>query len=399
MWLYIPSSCLQESGCSERGQEPHSSILESNCEPFATWSGKPLLLRSLSRLWKRESLIQRLSGLTLPLSEASSSVERWIASLPGSHARTSLLPVSAQALMESAPDFSFTSSTSPRIAMRGSSFWRTSVASLLPPPPLWIKLPPPTLLESATDHQKTIHTEKMALYLKEQPPGSWESWPIAGGVRNGSLYQRPTWAPATGVNDGFVSRGGNWGAPTAHDARRPGADVHSTQGANLNRQAALWMTPSVSNSQGNEYTRDRGQKGQERLTLTGQAAQWPTPAARDSKGANSADHALVTGGGQEAHGSTSELCGALPLFAPGPEDPIWGDIIEQFPWLSPATEPGVRLLADGMALLVDESRSHQIREVGNGVVPLQAAAAIVTLVRRAGIMNSIITSTRQREAA
>lgn len=104
-------------------------------------------------------------------------------------------------------------------------------------------------------------------------------------------------------------------------------------------------------------------------------------------------------GGQEAHGSTSELCGALPLFAPGPEDPIWGDIIEQFPWLSPATEPGVRLLADGMALLVDESRSHQIREVGNGVVPLQAAAAIVTLVRRAGIMNSIITSTRQREAA
>lgn len=104
-------------------------------------------------------------------------------------------------------------------------------------------------------------------------------------------------------------------------------------------------------------------------------------------------------GGQEAHGSTSELCGALPLFAPGPEDPIWGSIIDQFPWLSPATEPGVRLLADGMALLVDESRSHQIREVGNGVVPLQAAAAIVTLVRRAGIMNSIITSTRQREAA
>lgn len=90
-------------------------------------------------------------------------------------------------------------------------------------------------------------------------------------------------------------------------------------------------------------------------------------------------------GGQEAYGSTSELCRALPLFAPGPEDPIWGDIIEQFPWLSPATKPGVRLLADGMALLVDESRSHQLREVGNGVVPLQAAAAIVTLMRRAGI--------------
>lgn len=39
------------------------------------------------------------------------------------------------------------------------------------------------------------------------------------------------------------------------------------------------MTPSVSNSQGNEYTRDRGEIGLERLTLTGQAAQWPTPSA------------------------------------------------------------------------------------------------------------------------
>jgi DNA (cytosine-5)-methyltransferase 1 len=118
------------------------------------------------------------------------------------------------------------------------------------------------------------------------------------------------------------------------------------------------MTPSVSNSQGNEYTRDRGQPGLERLTLGGQASQWqtpaaenfrsrgggrkneagldrqattfwptpnandgrrpgadlkstqggnlsrdavqwPTPAARDAKGANSATHALVTGGGRK----------------------------------------------------------------------------------------------------
>lgn len=43
----------------------------------------------------------------------------------------------------------------------------------------------------------------------------------------------------------------------------------------------MWMTPSVSNSQGNEYTRDRGQPGQERLTLTGQAQQWSTPRATD----------------------------------------------------------------------------------------------------------------------
>ena len=76
-----------------------------------------------------------------------------------------------------------------------------------------------------------------------------------------------------------------WPTPNAHDGRRPGADLKSTQGGNLNRDAVMWMTPSVSNSQGNEYTRDRGQPGMERLTLTGQAQQWTTPRVTDtSKG-------------------------------------------------------------------------------------------------------------------
>lgn len=88
-------------------------------------------------------------------------------------------------------------------------------------------------------------------------------------------------------------------------------------------------------------------------------------------------------GGQETHGPISELCRAFPIFAPGPEDHRWADILEQRPDLAPATEPGVRLLVDGMALLVDESRSHQLRQVGNGVVPLCAAVALVILFRRA----------------
>ena len=72
-----------------------------------------------------------------------------------------------------------------------------------------------------------------------------------------------------------------------------------------------------------------------------------------------------------------------PLFAPGPLDPRWTAIVSNRPDLAPAVEPGVRMLADGMAYLVDESRSHQLRQVGNGVVPLQAAVAIIELVRRA----------------
>ncbi len=89
-------------------------------------------------------------------------------------------------------------------------------------------------------------------------------------------------------------------------------------------------------------------------------------------------------GQQKPHGrrATAELRGT-PLFAPGPLDPRWPGVIAHRPDLAPAVEPGVRMLADGMAYLVDESRAHQLRQVGNGVVSLQAAVALIELVRRA----------------
>ena len=82
--------------------------------------------------------------------------------------------------------------------------------------------------------------------------------------------------------------------------------------------------------------------------------------------------------------ATPELPGAQ-LFAPGPLDHRWPGIVANRPDLAPAVEPGVCMLADGMAYLVDESRAHQLRQVGNGVVPLQAAVAVVELLRRAGV--------------
>lgn len=90
-------------------------------------------------------------------------------------------------------------------------------------------------------------------------------------------------------------------------------------------------------------------------------------------------------GGEEAHGSASELCRAFPIFAPGPGSEEWSGIIDRYPFLAPATESGVRMLVNGMACVVDESRSHQLRAIGNGVVPLQAAVAVVELVRRSGL--------------
>ena len=84
---------------------------------------------------------------------------------------------------------------------------------------------------------------------------------------------------------------------------------------------------------------------------------------------------------EEPHGHVGLEGGSL--FAPGPLSTRWAAIVANRPDLAPAVEPGVRMLADGMAYLVDESRAHQLRQVGNGVVPLQAAAAVVELLRRA----------------
>lgn len=77
-------------------------------------------------------------------------------------------------------------------------------------------------------------------------------------------------------------------------------------------------------------------------------------------------------------------CGDRALFAPGPSDTRWAGIIERFPYLAPATQPGVCCVADGITTAVDESRRHQLRAIGNGCVPSQAAAAFVCLVRRFG---------------
>ncbi len=277
MWLYIPSNSAPESACLERESVPHSSYSASSTEPFATWSGKPLQPRSLPALWRREPLIRRLSGLTCSPSTAQRGADLWISSLRDSRARTSASQVAVPGLMASGRDCSSTSSTLPTIAARQGSFWRTSAPSLLPPPPLW--------------------TKPKALSKNAPPPASWENWPTAGGTRNGSLFQRPTWAPATGGRDGSALLGGAWPTPdTGHERINRSASEGAVDRPTIALAAKLWMTPSVSNSQGNEYTRDRGQPGQERLTLTGQAQQWPTPRATDG-----------TKGGPNQAGSKGDL--------------------------------------------------------------------------------------------
>lgn len=65
--------------------------------------------------------------------------------------------------------------------------------------------------------------------------------------------------------------------PTAHDARRPGLDMKSTEGANLSRSIGRSLTPTAEDA---EQTGDNPDRGP---TLTSQVRRSSTPVAQDAK--------------------------------------------------------------------------------------------------------------------
>jgi hypothetical protein len=297
-----------------------------------------------------------LSGPTYSPLTVQHGVARWIALLRDSRAKTCHWQGDAPGLTGHDLACFSTSLTLPTLAVRDSSFWRTSQASLLPPPPLW--------------------TRPKALLMNAQPPASWENWPTEGGMRNGSLCQRPKWVPATGGRGGFALLGDNWTTPQAHDVTERGSGQQPTaaagnaclardartwatpdcntstysngkMGPNIREQARMWQTPTATEEESGSGLRGNGEpklKGQAIQWATPQARDcknpdsaesgnyqrkldqgytidlnsqahnwWPTPAARDHKGANSEQHATVTGGGRKHMDQLANFVAYSPL--------------------------------------------------------------------------------------
>lgn len=73
---------------------------------------------------------------------------------------------------------------------------------------------------------------------------------------------------------------------------------------------------------------------------------------------------------QRPFGDESGGCD-LPLFPPGPDDfDVWARLLDR----TPEVEPALCGVAHGVANRVDS-----LRACGNGVVPLQAAVALLSL--------------------
>lgn len=250
------------------------------------------------RAWSKASWLRLLYGTTQAPSMADAGVDAWIASQRDFPVSRGVSPVEATALTTS-DGSGPTSRESFATFDRQSCSWKTCRPSLL-----------------AADSDSFS-----------------ETWPSSGSMRNGRLSERPMLAlrtvaiassfsataatsgdprwPTPRAEDG-ESAGNHpqardsltgmtklWNSPTAHDGRRPGNDVLSTLGGNLNRQAAFWPTPKCSDTNG-----ERPDDGKRNTGLNTHAAQWdsplthgdsrasfwPTPAARDYKGENSTEH-------------------------------------------------------------------------------------------------------------
>jgi hypothetical protein len=229
--------------------EPGSLTWAERLAPSLTLNGKLTRPASWRLACKKAAWMQHLSGAMSPPSTLTSGLEPWIASLRASRAKTSALPDGGQGLMANEAASFLKSSGLPVIAVRDTSFWRTSQASLLPPPPLW--------------------TKPKALSTNAQPPASWENWPTTGGMRSGSLFQRQTLVPATAGRGGFAGHGG-WASPKASDGQHGGPNMRGSKGElPLPSQAAKWDTPDCNTS-----TYSNGKMGP---NIREQASNWPTP--------------------------------------------------------------------------------------------------------------------------
>lgn len=134
--------------------------------------------------------------------------------------------------------------------------------------------------------------------------------------------------------------------------------------------------PGIRGSEGRDTERQatsRAGNGDSVLAVTNRASSQRGGQRSDKEGRQEPDGYAGLAGGS--------------LFAPGPSDERWPAILARWPFLAPALESGVRGVADGLAVVLDDARSHQLRATGNGVVAIAAACAYVQLARRAGIMK------------
>lgn len=265
--------------------------------------------------WKKASILRRLSGVTLIRSRAEACALMWADSCaetlsescaeasPASRGATPVRGVELRMI----EIYGLQALARLRSINQALCFWRTSPGfSALAE---WIASAR-TCEQWATAARSAYGARKrLARATAESGPLLWGSPTL--GTNNGVGQLEPTrgsrladqstaWMTPKVARGTWEYRGGgkrkiptlageaaNWSSPTTHDGRRPGADLLSTQNANLSREAATWdwPTPNANPEAPNNGTRRENGRIAARLTnqcLAQIARDWPTPTGRVS---------------------------------------------------------------------------------------------------------------------
>lgn len=236
MWLHIPSTHLA-SAPAPAGSSSDCPSPTSECAPYVTSSGKPTPRPASWRGWKTRPWITRLSGMMSPPSMLDAGAESWISSLRATRASPTASP---------ARDSGLTTIDGCSITSCGSS----TTAGLI--------------VSSARTCRGT-RPDKSGLSSQD-----WKRW--AAALR-AEYSARPKPAPATGGNGCSswpTARGGD-GAKGGPNQRDGSGSLHLTSAANR------WPSPSMTDGNRGDYTRDNGDPDRERPSLSGLAKQWASP--------------------------------------------------------------------------------------------------------------------------
>ena len=228
VWLYVPGLVVSK-------WESESPI--PNLEQSLTWRGKPFPRRSWQNVWKKDYWIQVLFGLTSRPSILNPGVESFRSSL-------AVFPVNLGVLPESGKKL-------PTLGGYGTQSLKSFAK--LDPSMSFLRTSPEWLLEDLN-----VFSGR---------------WPKSGSMRSGICFERPI---AEHRKSGNACS--SWATPTAHDGRRPGLDMKSTQKRNLSREVGEWVnqnwpTPRAANP-GSRKPGTGGKVLNEEATKN-----WPTPAA------------------------------------------------------------------------------------------------------------------------
>jgi len=250
-WVYVPKSS-DTSACFLEGEDSKLPSASPSLTPdvVATSKKTPSRKKSSKRGSKTGALTTPPSGTaSKPLTETL-GVERFIASLEASHARTSVIAETekgSQAKSQVSGESMFGSFAK---YDRASSSWKTS--------------------------QHSLFGGLVAFS---------ETWPSSGMMRNGECSARKRSAPPSYGNDSS-----SWPTPTAtQDGKSPEAYLAEkllrvgpgrTTITNLNVRVKTWPTPRVSSANG--PSKKEMEEGNPKVRLETEAALWPTPVASAS---------------------------------------------------------------------------------------------------------------------